>query len=429
MRRSGSEPITSARRRDASVFSRRSAAADSGGTGDRPWLIAMAVVGALVFVNATFGHSANWASLLLWGTAVMLWAARRSSRTFSLKLSRSGLTLAVVAIAAVLVGSARHQRALIWFLPLGLSALGINVIVAVWAVRRVRVQLRGTPPDAVVGQPVLTQVVVTGPPTPVWIRMSSLRSAPWLVGAAPVASPYSVVPDARGVYTQASMAVLSTGPLGLVRVVRTHDVALDRPLHVAPRPTPVTGVPLPPTGSGWLPNEEVRGLRAYRAGDLRRHVDAKATARTGALQIREYEPSLGPEVRVRVDLRRPFEVPTTAVTWGLPVRNRPVTAVSGTDQPATERAIGAIGTEAAPDAATAPAEVTASLAAGLVAALFRQHVRVDLETAEPVGIVRGAVHDTVEVGRRLARAIPFDLDPGPLHGGVVVDALGWRWVD
>jgi hypothetical protein len=49
----------------------------------------------------------------------------------------------------------------------------------------------------------------------------------------------------------------------------------------------------------------VAGVREYRAGDPLRHVDWRATARSGSLLVRVHEPTTAPRVAVFVDLRVP----------------------------------------------------------------------------------------------------------------------------
>jgi uncharacterized protein (DUF58 family) len=46
-------------------------------------------------------------------------------------------------------------------------------------------------------------------------------------------------------------------------------------------------------------------VREYRSGDPLRHVDWRATARTGAPLVREFEPSASPRVAVFLDTRLP----------------------------------------------------------------------------------------------------------------------------
>lgn len=104
----------------------------------------------------------------------------------------------------------------------------------------------------------------------------------------------------RGVQQVGSARLESGDPFGLVRRDGTVDERLR--LIVYPRLLPLVAPPLPtarPLGDraahGWLfPDYSFfSGVRQYSAGDPQRHIHWRATARTGTLQTKTYQPSLG----------------------------------------------------------------------------------------------------------------------------------------
>lgn len=93
----------------------------------------------------------------------------------------------------------------------------------------------------------------------------------------------------------------TTRPLGLARA--WSYVWSDQPLLVYPAPEP-HGPPLPP-GVGeqaqtrlHATGDDVHHLRAYRAGDSRRAIAWKPSARRDSLVVREYEQPLGADVEL-----------------------------------------------------------------------------------------------------------------------------------
>ena len=106
----------------------------------------------------------------------------------------------------------------------------------------------------------------------------------------------------RGVYTLGPVTLRAGDLFGFERRQQTlddaHEVGADR-LIVYPRILPLTQLGLPaeyPFGEG-VPLRRVvedplrlRGAHEYQPGDSRRHIHWKATAHTGRLQTKEYEP-------------------------------------------------------------------------------------------------------------------------------------------
>ena len=109
----------------------------------------------------------------------------------------------------------------------------------------------------------------------------------------------SLATEHRGWRDLPRLRVSTTRPLGIARA--WSYVWPEAPLLVYPAPEP-HGPPLPP-GSGDQAHtrlhptgDDVHHLRAYRAGDARRAIAWKPSARRDTLLVREYEQPLGADV-------------------------------------------------------------------------------------------------------------------------------------
>jgi uncharacterized protein (DUF58 family) len=263
-----------------------------------------------------------------------------------------------------------HSSGSGWVQAVGalLAAVLVTGLVApLFPALRARATCTANPSDAVAGQPVVVTLSASGP----------LRIRPLFpVGASARAEGRSrgprqvdveVVPARRGVLGSVALELASSAPFGLVWWGREVVVPLARPLHVAPRVGPHQPVEAGTddrAGDAYrrLPTTvgEVRGIRPYRAGDLRRAIHWPATAHTGTLMVSEAERQVDDPVVVDVELPP--------------------------DPDAAERA-----------AERAMAATSDHLARG---------VPVLLVTREAGGRVARPVVDRVELGRRLARAVP-----------------------
>ncbi len=271
-----------------------------------------------------------------------------------------------------------HSSGSGWVQAVGalLAAVLVTGLVApVFPAVRARAVCTASPSDGVAGQPAAITLTASGP----------LRIRP-LVPAGPTRPAggrsrgprqvtVEVVPGQRGVVESVALELASSAPFGLLWWSREVIVPLARPLHVAPRVGPPEPVR---TGTGdhtddavrQLPaaTGEIRGVRPYRVGDLRRSIHWPATAHAGVLTVTEAERRIDEPVVVDVALPP--------------------------DPEEAERA-----------AERAMATVSAHLARG---------VPVLLVTLEAGGRTVRPVLDRVELGRRLARAVP---DPGPAGAG------------
>jgi uncharacterized protein (DUF58 family) len=174
-------------------------------------------------------------------------------------------------------------------------------------------------------------------------------------------------PGRRGVLDAVVVEIASSAPFGLIWWARDVELPLPRLLHVAPR-TGDDRAPLATVddahGEASLRVHaaigEPRGVRPYAPGDPRRTVHWPATSHAGTLMVRESERQTDDPVLVELDL------PT--------------------------------------DPAAAEAEAERMMAA--VGSCLAGHRPVVLITREPTGRVARPVVDRVDLGRRLARAVP-----------------------
>jgi len=243
----------------------------------------------------------------------------------------------------------------------------VGLVAPVWPAQRARVTCTASPFDGQAGRPAELTVEADRPVRirPVFPRGPDHQAGGRQRGSRSVV--LEVTPLRRGVLDAVVVEVGSSAPFGLLWWTREVELPLPRHLHVAPRTRdaddrPVTtrdavgeAAPRVPSAIG-----EPRGVRPYRPGDPRRAVHWPATSHAGTLMVRETErPTDDP---VLVELVLPRE----------------------------------------PDAAEAEAERTMAV----VAEHLARHRPVVLATREPDGRVVRPVPDRLDLGRRLARAVP-----------------------
>jgi uncharacterized protein (DUF58 family) len=187
----------------------------------------------------------------------------------------------------------------------------------------------------------------------------------------------TVTPQRRGVLTALRVEVGSSAPFGLIWWARQTMVELPRPLHVAPRlgqPRPLAVAAQDPPGDARrrmaADTGEPRGIRPYQAGDTRRSVHWPATSHVGSVMVRERERQTDDPILVELVL------------------------------------------PADPRAAEVETEVTR---ASIIVALVRGQP-VTLQTQEREGVVTRFVRDRIDLGRRLARAVPPPAEAGSEAG-------------
>ena len=281
------------------------------------------------------------------------------------------------------------------------TALVVDAAWSLWVLRRRGLVVTAVAPaDGTVGEPAPVRLSVRGRRAPLLVRISSVRAASWLRLDAPQVGEIETRPERRGEFRSIEVSLAHNAPLGLVGVMRTVSVTLAAPILVGPRPRPsdigappsIRHEPAPTFDRTSVPSSEgelVRGARPYRSGDSPRRVHWPLTARTGELMVRELDGVERPRILIRVDL----------------------------------------GPRPGPSA-----EAVAERAAGVVARLRAAGYPVSLLTREEQGPRVGPVDRGVEVGRRLALAVPgpatADADrSGAGPAALVIDPHGHHWRD
>ncbi len=266
-----------------------------------------------------------------------------------------------------------HNSGAGWVQALGDVVFGVLLIGLAGpaiALARTKIRITWAPVDASAGDPVEVQVSAS---TRVRVRVKDPLKGEGFVGPARgrgpnrrSVDPLILEPRWRGVHERLTFDVASAAPFGLQWWSRPVVVALPAPLHVAPRrgdPVPFDRLidELAGDGGRRVPgqNGEMRGARAYRPGDSRRHVHWPASAHARELMVREMEAPVADPVTVTVTLP------------------------PDPDQ----------------------AERVAERALGTVLRLMERGVEVTLATTEASGPVRAEVADRRAAGRRLARAV------------------------
>ncbi len=114
----------------------------------------------------------------------------------------------------------------------------------------------------------------------------------------------------RGFYELGPAEIRTTDPFGLLRFVRRFGARTE--VTVYPEVFELAGFPLRgrkgdigTRGSFAQRGDEFSGLREYRRGDDRRHIDWKSVARTGELVVKEFAQESPQRHAVVLDLYRP----------------------------------------------------------------------------------------------------------------------------
>lgn len=253
---------------------------------------------------------------------------------------------------------------------LQVALIALSFVLPVAPLAMTRVELR-PPADATVGLPLTVDVVAHGPGgVKAW--MLGLDARWFRLGTGEL----QVVPQHRGVIERVAVELRCATPFGLWPWRRRIVVALDHPLCVAPQPLDVVlSVDADVLHRG---DELTRGVRPYGTGDALRDVHWPATARTGALQVREREEHERAVVHLVADLG----------------------------------ALGALDDERV--------EHRAAWSMGAGVTLLHAGREVLVHTCEGGATVSAPVRTRLELGRRLAAATP-----GPVarpRDGLVVDA-------
>jgi uncharacterized protein (DUF58 family) len=296
-------------------------------------------------------------------------------------VSGPAVVLGVVAVALYVIARTTGAG---WDIVILSVLIALLLVSAVWpGIALTGISVRASaPPDGMVGRPIQVSIELRGHARSLRVRTLTGPSA-WYRADAPSHGTATVVPLKRGVFPGIVVEVSSSSPLGFVSWRRRFRVPLPSTLEVAPRPLAVRYEPRQGSDqeaqtqprSSTTGHEETRGVREYVDGDAIRLVHWPATARTGMVMVRELEGPQRPRLLVVVDLRGEVANPEADV------------------------------------------EVAASRAAGLAIGALADGTLVDLATVEAGGTRHGPVRSPLEVGRRLARAVPGAPAPGPLPPG------------
>ncbi len=283
------------------------------------------------------------------------------------RLTGTGAVLLAVVIFVIASPPAAADHELVTVLWASLLAiLVIGIVAPMVLVRRVTVAASSTR-DATVGQSVDLTVDLHGPSGGVEIRALD-PTGPWQRTAAPGRGTVAHLADRRGLFHAVRVEVRITAPLGVLAAHRVHLLPLPFAVEVAPRSLPVTWLPAPaPVADSAVERslaaatgDLVRSVRPYVAGDAPHLVHWPSSARIGDLVVRELEEPAPLGQAIVLDLRD-----------------------LGVD---TERA--------------------ASFASGAAHAVLAAGGHLMLVTCEAHGPVAAEVRSLLDVGRRLARAVP-----------------------
>jgi uncharacterized protein (DUF58 family) len=126
----------------------------------------------------------------------------------------------------------------------------------------------------------------------------------------------------RGIYRQDSFALVTLFPFGLLVKRRSVEVAHDLIVYPAVDATAELAQILPAITSDLSSlhagqGQDLLRIRPYTAGDSARHVDWKATAKSGALRVREFARDEQVRLRIVFDNPAPAEVSAESYERGI----------------------------------------------------------------------------------------------------------------
>lgn len=240
-----------------------------------------------------------------------LLARPRAAETLPVKLDRRrvyvlptrfGLFFAAL-LFAMLLGALNYNNNPALLLALLLGATGLASLIAA------HLQLSGLRIDAISGEPVAAGAILqlhlalsaddARVRRGLQLRCNGVHAHASLPANEPAVATLNLETQHRGWLHLDRIRISSTQPLGLA--LAWSWVWPDMPMLVYPAPEP-QGPPLP-LGEGNASHarlhpagDDVHHLRAYRAGDPRRAIAWKPSARRDVLLVREYEQPLAVEV-------------------------------------------------------------------------------------------------------------------------------------
>jgi uncharacterized protein (DUF58 family) len=249
------------------------------------------------------------------------WRRLRPPRRLS--FTREGRIIVILAVgvgfAAINTGNNLLYLLLGWLL----SFIIASGILSELTLQRLTVERR-PPPRVFAGEPFLMEVVIRNDKPK---RASYSIEVEDLVGSTPLDKRcyFLKIPAAksqrtsyrhtfvrRGLYTLTGYRVATKFPFALFRKSRDVDAPIEVLVYparvVVPRPAPRTEARGEATANRAGRRGEFFGLREHRAGDDRRDVHWRSSARTGRLLVREYEDEHARRVAIAVDNALPDAV-------------------------------------------------------------------------------------------------------------------------
>jgi len=129
--------------------------------------------------------------------------------------------------------------------------------------------------------------------------------------------------QSRGLYRQDAFALVTVFPFGLLVKRRSVDVAHELVVYPAVDATAELAQILPAIASDLSSlhagqGQDLLRIRPYETGDSARHVDWKATAKSGALKVREF--ARDEQVRLRIVFDNPAAGQVSAESYERGVR-------------------------------------------------------------------------------------------------------------
>ena len=261
-----------------------------------------------------------------------IWARirRRLRPPRRLSFTREGRIIVILAVAVGFAAINTGNNLLYLLLGWLLSFIIASGILSEMTLKRLTVERR-PPPRLWANEPFLMEVVIKNGKAK---RSSFSIEVEDLIGRTPLDKRcyFLKIPQAksqrtsyrhtfvkRGLYTLTGYRIATKFPFALFRKSRDVDAPLDIIVYPArvtvPRPPPRAHVRGDATANRLGRRGEFFGLRERRAGDDRRDIHWKSSARSGRLLVREYEDELARRVVIGVDNALPAEV-RDAITDG-----------------------------------------------------------------------------------------------------------------
>ncbi|MEM8925256.1 MAG: DUF58 domain-containing protein [Actinomycetota bacterium] len=206
--------------------------------------------------------------------------------------TRYALTPAGAGVIVLFVPGAAAALATSQVLPVLIAftagfLLAIDAAMARWSLRVAAVE--GVGPDhGVVGEVIPLTITVDGRRCDHVVGVEGAVD-PWVALTPRATGEVMIRADERGVIERRHVWLQTAFPLGLVACFVSRTIELTTPIHVAPRPLPVTVPPLSvvdPSAAAYRGDDTI-GLRPYVVGDSPRDVHWPSVARTGTMLVRD----------------------------------------------------------------------------------------------------------------------------------------------